>query len=145
MGNLRLSPSQYIIRATCGAGTENSQNSPVKVKPQPTAAPSPVPEAVSGEKGSRLEHVELQQDLQQVQSQEHPLRVGYQRVLLVQADEDGVDQDDDIIHDHEGPARKTKHTHTQRCNLPQLMVHLKVSCPLVLPVLDQATEQAARG
>lgn len=36
-------------------------------------ASSPVPEVVSGEEGSGFECVELQQDLQKVQSQESPL------------------------------------------------------------------------
>lgn len=69
---------------------------------------SPVPEAVSGEEGSRLHHVELEQDLQQVEGQEGPFRVGDHRVLLVQPDEDGVDQDDQVVCHHEGPVATAK-------------------------------------
>lgn len=66
---------------------------------------SPVPETVFGEEASGFEDVELQQDLQQVEGQKNPLRVGNHGVLLVQADEDGVDQDDEVVDDHERPER----------------------------------------
>lgn len=69
---------------------------------------SPVPEAVSGEEGSRLHHIELEQDLQQVERQEDPLRVSNYRVLLVQPDEDGIDQDNQVVYHHEGPVAAAK-------------------------------------
>lgn len=67
---------------------------------------SPVPEAVFGEEGSGLKHVELQQDLQDVERQKNPLRVGDQRILLIQADKHGIHQDDQVKGDNKAPEVK---------------------------------------
>lgn len=57
------------------------------------------------EKRSGLKHVELQEDLQQVERQEQPFWVSYQRIVLVQTNEDGVHQDDQVIYNHKSPKR----------------------------------------
>lgn len=61
-----------------------------------------------GEERSGLEYVELQQDLQHVENQENPLRVGDHRIRLVQTNEHGVHQDDQIVSDRKGPEKYTK-------------------------------------
>lgn len=55
------------------------------------------------EKRSGLKHVELQEDLQQVEWQEQPFWVSDQRIVLVQTNEDSVHQDDQVIYHHKSP------------------------------------------
>lgn len=101
---------------------------------------SPVPEIVSGEEGFRLQDVELEQDLQQVQSQKRPLGVSDERVLLIQADEDGIHHDDQVIHGGEGPG-----THTVLMRSLLGTCGGFPSCPAGSPMLDQAAQEAAGG
>lgn len=55
---------------------------------------SPVPEAVFREETPGFKNIELQQDLQQVESQEKPFWVRDQWILLIETDEHSVHQDD---------------------------------------------------
>lgn len=64
---------------------------------------SPVPEAVFGEEGPGLKHVELKQDLQNIECQKNPLRVGDQWILLIQTDKHGVHQNDQVKSDNKAP------------------------------------------
>lgn len=67
---------------------------------------SPVPELMSREEGAGLKGIEFEEDLQKVKSQEPPLCVGYQRVPLIQTDEYGIYQDDQVISVNKHPVWK---------------------------------------
>lgn len=95
---------------------------------------------MSGEKRPGLKHIELQQDLQQVQSQENPLRVGDQRVLLIQTNEDGIHQDDEVEHYHKAPKDETS------INMSELSVcEKRLKLLNNLPMLDNFANEAAGG
>lgn len=49
--------------------------------------------------------VDLQEDLDDVQSQEHPLCIGNVGALLIQSNEDGIYEDNGIVSPNKSPAR----------------------------------------
>lgn len=67
----------------------------------------PVPKAVSGKECPWFDYVELEQDLDHVEPQEDPLRVSNHGILLIQADEDSVHQDDEVVDNDKGAGCQT--------------------------------------
>lgn len=69
---------------------------------------SPVPELPSSKVGPGLVCVQLQQDLSNVEGQEEPLHPGDDRALLIEGNEDGIEEDDDVINPHEHSGAREK-------------------------------------
>lgn len=89
----------------------------------------PVPELGFAEELPGFICVNLQEDLDDVQSKEHPLCIGNVGAFLIQSNEDGIYEDDGIVSPNKSPARtkKDQSTAPNKVKLMQLFQKLFAS------------------
>lgn len=97
--------------------------------PHKFPAYSPVPELGFAEELPGFISVDLQEDLNDVQSKKHPLCIGNVGAFLIQSNEDGIYQDDGIISPNKSPARikKDQSTAPKKVKVMQLFQKLFAS------------------